>query len=437
LVNISQYQIERSPISKGFWLEELDTQKQPQLSRETFDGRVYNTAVIRKVLVYPQQSGNLTIQPLDIEVTAHVQTRGSRQNTGDPFFDNFLNDPFFSSMFSVQNQPIQKKLSSNSVTINVKSMPNTPDNYIGAVGKFSLWSSVDRTECKANEAITLKYTISGAGNITLIDKLPLKLPSDCEIYEPTITDEIHKSESGISGKRTFEYIVIPRQDGKFTIDSLAISFFDTESKQFLTLKSASYNLNISKGKDSDALSQQRSEREKYRHKALLPMKNIDKLHHLSPNPFSSLWFWLVVILILALTTAFILLERQRIEMNKDLKYVRLRKANKVAIRRLRTAQSLLLQQDNEGFIAEISKSLWCYLEDKFGIERFDLSKERITNTLTAYNMEQDCITEMITLLERCEIIRFSPEQNAEQNEDIYYKSVAIISELENKLKNNN
>ncbi|MDR1847900.1 MAG: BatD family protein [Bacteroidales bacterium] len=434
LVSVSQYQIERSPVSKSFWLEELDAQQQPQITKEVFDGRQYNVATIRKVLVFPQQEGNLTIEPLSLEVTAHVQTKRNRRNTGDPFFDAFFNDPFFSSMFDIQDQPIQKKLVSNSVSINVKSLPNTPNNYIGAVGNFSLSSSIDRTECKENEAITLKYTLSGTGNITLIDKLPIKLPSDFEVYEPTITDEIQKSENGISGKRTFEYIVIPRQEGKFVIDSLAVSFYDTETKQFKTLTSSKYNLTIGKGKESEYMSEQRSEREKYRNMELLPIKQIRNLQNPVINPFSGLWFWLLTILILILSSAFILFEYQRKERNKDIKAVRLRKANRVALKRLRKAQMLLQKHENEAFITEISQSVWNYLEDRFSIERFALSKERIIATLTSFDIEETLINDLIALLERCEMLRFSSEKTFEQNEILYSQALTAISELEIQLK---
>lgn len=436
LVNVSQYQIERSPVSKGFWLEELDAQQQPQMSHETYEGRQYNVATIRKVLVFPQQEGKLTIEPLAIEVTAYVQTRTNRgrQSTGDPFFDSFFNDPFFSSMFSVQNQPIQKKLSSNSVTINVKSLPNAPQNYIGAVGKFSLSSEIDRNECRANEAISLKYTLSGSGNITLIDKLPLKLPSDFEVYEPTITDNIQKNENGISGTRTFEYIIIPRQEGKFSLDSMHVSFYDTETKQYKTLSTPSYNLSISRGKDNDYQTQQRSEREKYRKMDIKPLQHINIAKNISLNAFESIWFWLSFIFIVGFTIAFILYYRQKLEMNKDIKAVRLRKANRVALKRLKKAKDYLIKREDEAFIDEISKSIWCYLEDKFGIERYDLCMEKIVFTLNLQQIDKTITDNLVSLLAKTEMLRFSSDKSFEENENLYTETLTLISNLESELK---
>ena len=437
LVDVSQYQTEHSPVTKGFWFEELGFQKESKVSTEIFEGRAYKTGTIRKILVYPQQNGKLTIQPLAIEALANIPVNRGNKGTGDPFLDRFFDDPIFASMNTIKHQSVQKKLLSNSVTINVKPMPNVPNDYIGAVGNFSLSSSIDKTECKQGEIITLRYIISGAGNIPLIDKLPLKITQDCEVYEPTIVDEIQKDENGISGKRTFEYIIIPRKEGKITIEPLTVSFYDIEARAFRSIKSSQHNLNVAKGNDTEAMFKQRKEREKYRKKEILPLKKIDKLSNTLLNPFVRSWFWLSVFLFIALATTFVVLRRRRIENNKDIKAIRLRKANKVAIKRLETARFYLLQQDNEGFIAEISKSLWCYLEDRFGIERFDLTKERISQTLTAYEVEQTNIAALVTLLERCEMIRFSSERTSEQNEDMYDKSVIAISNLETNLKSNN
>ncbi|MDR1006514.1 MAG: BatD family protein [Bacteroidales bacterium] len=435
LLGISQYQIERSPLSKGFWLEELDSQQQPQMSQEIYDGRRYNVATIRKVLVYPQQSGRLTIEPFSIEVTAHVKTKDKRkQSTGDPFFDSFFNDPFFSSMFDIADQPVQKKISSNSVSINVKQLRNQPQNYIGAVGKFNISSEIDKTSYAENEAINLKYTISGSGNLTLIDQLPIKLPSDFDIYEPTITDDIKKDENGITGKRTFEYVVIPRQEGRFSIPPLTVSYYDTETKDFKTLSTDNYNLTITKSKDSESASNLRNEREKYRKMPIKPLKNIKVLHNFTLNSYNNVWFWLIAAIILALTTAFICIYRQILENNKDIKAVKLRKANKIAQKRLKTAFKYLQNGENEAFIDETSRSIWTYIENRFSIDRFNLTKDTIFSVLNSYKIDDSLINDLQALLEKCEIIRFSPEKSVEQNEIIYHQSITLITSLETALK---
>ena len=161
LVPISEYQVDKFPSSQGFWVEELDNQTKPSLEKEIIDGKLYQVATLRQVLVYPQKTGKLKIAPMSIEVLAHIETgetRNERHLTGDPIIDAFFNDPFFSRPSRVI-ETVNKKLKTNSLEIDVKQLPTSNNNFSGAVGQFTIETKIDTTQCKTNEAITLTYTI--------------------------------------------------------------------------------------------------------------------------------------------------------------------------------------------------------------------------------------------------------------------------------------
>ena len=270
LVPVSEYQVDKFPSSQGFWVEELDNQLTPTLEKEVIDGKTYQVATLRKVLVYPQKSGTLNINPMGLEVVAHLQTGTSsrqRVSTGDPFFDAFFNDPFFSHSSPVFER-VNKKLKTNALSIEVKELPQSDESFLGAVGQFDISSSIDTSFCRTNEAITLSYTISGKGNLTLIENLKLALPDEFEVYEPNITDDIGRTAAGQSGSRTFQYIIIPRVEGNYSIPALNFTYFDPESGEYKTVTTQSYELKIEKGKNDNKFMEQMSEREKYRNMSI-------------------------------------------------------------------------------------------------------------------------------------------------------------------------
>ena len=238
-LGISNISIDNSNTIPGFWTHNLlKDDNNLQQKEEFINGEKYITAVIRKIALFPLKAGKLNIEPLKLECLAQVRTKQRRQSS-DPFFDSFFNDPFFDSY-----QNVKKILHSNALKINVLPLPdiNKPENYSGAVGKFHIKSEIDKKRLKANEAITLKYIISGEGNIDLIDKINLKLPPDFESYEPKITNNIKNTNNGISGTRTFEYVVIPRNKGNYTIEPVKFSYFDVKKKKYVNLSTQQYSI---------------------------------------------------------------------------------------------------------------------------------------------------------------------------------------------------
>lgn len=437
LVPISEYQVNKMPLNKGFWIEELDMSKDPKISEEVVDGKRYQVATLRKVIAYPQESGNLTIAPLDIDVVAQVQTRVQRRtSTGDPFFDSFFNDPFFQSIGQIGYERVKKNLKSNKISVNVNPLPSTNSNFSGAVGNFQITASASPLKCKTNEAITLKYTISGSGNLSLIDKINLKIPNEFESYDPTIDDQINKTQGGSVGKRTFEYILIPRVQGEFKIPKVEFTYFDIKTKQYKTLSTQEFVLNIAKGKDElSGLAQQMSEREKYMKRDIefintKPTKLISSNDLIYNKPFLSFLFILLPIL----TLVFIFYENKKKKKNSDITYVKYKKATKIALKRLKKAKQYLQKEEKDEFYTEIAQATWNYLSDRFKIEKMELSFDNVKEILNQKQLKEETINNLISLLNNCEYVRFSQGEELSKMDNLYEQAINTLSDIESQIK---
>ena len=271
-IPVVQYSITKAPSYNGFWSYDLIKDKEkPKQYNEDYDGKRYMVAEIRKVAVFPQKSGTLKIEPLNVDAVVQIQQK--RKHSNNDFFDDF----FYSG---VQN--VKRTLSSNSVSMNALPLPenNKPSDFSGAVGTFTLKSSASKNAVKANESINLKFTISGKGNLKLIDKMNIDFPPDFEVYDPKITENISTESGIISGSKTFDYLIIPRNKGKFTLKPVTFSFFDLIKKSYSTLSSQEFVFDIAKGdgQSSTVVSSVNQEDIKY---IGTDIRHIKTLHHCS------------------------------------------------------------------------------------------------------------------------------------------------------------
>jgi len=433
LLPVSEYQIEKIPSTTGFWMEEMDNQPNPHLTIETYNGQRYQVADLKKVIIFPQRSGALTIKPMSLSVIAHVATR-QRQNfsTGDPFFDQFLNDPFFSS-FQTSYQSVKKKLYTNSLTFYVKDIPNKSDNYCGAVGKFSLSGDISTKQAKAYEPFYLTYTLSGHGNLTLINNLPLDLPDELQLSDPEITDNLHRDASGLSGTRTFRYLVIPRVEGKFTIPNLNISYYNVDKRAIDSLFLDGYQIQVAKGDVNSDYANQLDNRLKYRNmkiKSQVSVSTLDKEYHI----FDRVWVYLIIVfLIIALSVAIVLTMRYK-RISMDVANMKMKKSTKIAIKRLRKAKRFLDNSQMEDFEDETAIALWNYLEDRFQMDRTNLSIQGCKNELLTLGADSNVVEKLGTILDRCQYLRFSQDKQASADITLYDDTINVISSIEDQMK---
>lgn len=432
LVNISEYQVNRMPINKGFWIEEIDMSQDPTISTETIEGRQYQVATLRKVIAYPQESGKLTIAPLDIDVVAHIASRSQRRvSTGDPFFDSF-----FQSMGQTGYEKVKKSIKSNVINLNVSELPKSNIDFSGAVGNFQISVTANPLRCKTNEAITLRYTISGSGNLSLIDKINLKIPEDFESFDPTINDQINKTPNGLNGKRTFEYILIPRVQGEFKIPKVSFTYYDLNTKIYKTISTNEFTLKITKGKDElSGLAQQMSEREKYIKRDIEHIKTKPtNFYSQNSSIYIKPYLLLVFLIIIILTIGFIVFKNKSNKKNRDISYVRYKKANKIAHNRLKKAKKYIENHQKDEFYNEIAQATWNYLSDRFMIVKMDLSFDNVKEIMTRRNIKEDTINNLISLLNNFEYVRFSRGEEIQKMDSLYEQATNSLSDIESQIK---
>jgi hypothetical protein len=434
-IPISQLNIAKMPSFQGFWYKSLLDESAPlKQNSEIIDGEEYITADLRKIALYPQRSGEFTLDPLDLACLAQVRVQSNRPR--DPFFDSFFNDPFFNR--NIRN--VEINLSSNPVSIDVRPLPssNRPVNFSGAVGQYSLKTEVDRTQLKANEPLVIKATISGKGNLELIDQFDITFPPDFEAYDPKIINDIKTSLSGISGSRTFEYLAIPRNQGDFIIKPIAFTYFDLQKKDYVTISGPEYNIKVDKGDEEVSGITYSGVSQKDIQFIGSDIRHIHTQHigltGINENFFGSLQFFLWLLIPFVLFLAFIVIFISNRNRMQDINLVRKRKANKVAKKNLKQAAAFMNAGDTDSFYIEISRALWGYISNKFNIPLSELSIETVNQRLKAKAVKEESIEEFTEVLNNCEYARFAPGDKNRKMNEIYDSALQIISKIENELK---
>lgn len=433
-VTLVNYGLSKMPSLEGFFSQEVQLPQQLEFHIENLDGVQYKVADIKKLVLFPQRTGTLTLDPMEGEVVARMQVK--RQQSRDPF-DQFFNDPFFNNPFfnnSVQDIPI--KLKSDPVKINVKELPEgTPVTFNGAVGKFSMDASLDKKETKSHEPVTLKIKISGKGNLKLIDPPNIEFPPDFETYDPKVTANVNASGSGVSGSKTFEYLVIPRNAGeyKFTVDGF--SYFNLETNKYETSPGSDFILKVDKGDEtmSTTVTGVSKSDVQFIGKDIRFIK-INSPVFIQGNGSlhnSPLFYTLCGTPALLFILLFVFRKRyEAVQGNVTL--LKSRKANKVAKKRLAAAKKYLSENNSEKFLDAMFQALWGYVSDRLHIPVSELSKENVATALASKNVSEQTISQFIETLDSCELARFA-RSIAASNQEIYSKGIAVISKMEEEI----
>lgn len=414
----------KMPDLKGFHTQEVELPQQKTFTLEPYKGRNYNTTVWSQYVLFPQQTGKLEIPSITFDGVVAQQTISE-----DPF------DAFFNGGGYVE---VKKKITTPKVVINVQPLPAKPAGFSGAVGEFKLASSINATDVKTNDAVTIKLTLSGTGNMKLIGTPEVKFPQDFEIYDPKVTDDYKLTNSGLTGTKTFEYLAIPRHAGNFTIPAIEFTYFDLKSNSYKTLKTEAYNLKVAKGQgNADQVISDFTNKESV--KMLGKDIRFIKLGDSSLRPkgdffFGTVGYYLCYLIPLLLFVVFAVIYRQKALENANVAKVKTKKANKVATRRMKLAGKLLAENKKNEFYDEVLKALWGYISDKLSIPVSQLSKDNIEAELTNYGVQEALIAEFIGVLNECEYARYAPGNENEAMDKVYSASVEVISKMENSIK---
>lgn len=428
-VPVAQLSVSSMPSYGGFWMKECsDSQRQ---SSEVVNGIQYTTYEIKKVVLIPQKSGKFTIDPMVVECVAQIVTQRDNPWGNDPF--GFFNDPFFTRSYT--NVP--KTLQTATVSFESKSLPEQgkPASFNGAVGDYSFKASIDRDEMSTNEAFTLTMTVSGNGNVELVNLPDPVFPPDFEVYDPKITSQIDANGQGMSGTKKAEYLVIPRRAGSFNIPPIEFSYFNPSKGQYTTLSAPGTSLKVNKGEGDESgeggLYASNQEGIKYLGSDIRHIKTGDtKLKPVNSHFFASPAYWIVLLVMLIIFIVALMLVKKRRQFKQDVVLVRNKKATKVAKGRLKNAYKYLKEQDQSHFYEEMSQALWGYISDKLGIERSVLSMDTVKEAMMGKGIDETLSNEFVDTLNTCEFARFAPGDAAEKMQGLYDKGMDVIMKVE-------
>jgi hypothetical protein len=419
-VTLARFGEIKMPAFGGFWNQEIPTSEQISLERTSYNGRIYNMGVIRKTILVPQKTGKIVIEPFEIECFVNVQRRGQRS----PF------DDFFGTF-----ETVTKRLKSLPVEITVKPFPeNQPAGFNGAVGKFSVTAAIDKHEVKTNEAISLKVNVKGNGNLKLIELPAFRFPADLEVYDPKITDNIDAGSNGITGSKTFEYLIIPRHAGSFEIPAWNFSYFDPASASFKTFTSDIMKINVTKGEnESDATFVSTPGKEDVRVigqdirfiKSGKPNFKVRGDHFFASTGFILCYVILILIFILA-----ILYFRSRFKNLADVEGSRFRKASAISRKRLGLARKYLESSSQDEFLEALTKALWGYVSDKFNINFSNLNRHTISDLLIARGVDEETVKGFIDTIDHAEYLRFAPRSGEDDLNQLLTRSEQVIVSIE-------
>ena len=425
-INLSGIQELKLPDFKGFLKEDIETPPLRSLDNEVIDGVQYGTGVIQRFVLYPQIAGEIRIEPA--EMTALVQERTTAAR--DPFF----NDPFFDSFFSSVST-VPRKITTQPLTVKVRPLPEPrPADFHGAVGSFTIESSVSATDAKLNDAVTLTVTLKGSGNLNLAGEPVISFPQGIEKYDPKVTVR----SSGISaGSKVFEYLLIPRNTGTFEIPPVSYSVFDPGQEKYVTLRTGGFTLNVTgtPGQEEGAAPVYiPGEDVKYIGQDIRFIRNGNgRLTTLSSPLVASLHYWLWFALALFIALLVLVIRKQQIRRNADKAGMRNRRAAKNARKRLSRATALLKSGKKEEVNAEVARALWGYLGDKLRIDQSDLTREKCYTALRERKADEEMITELDRILTATEYSQYAPVSEVESPAALCERAALLIGKLDNVL----
>ena len=426
LVDLRGFDNVKLPDFKGFQSQEVELPQTKQFTLEQYKGKNYHSVIYRQFVLFPQQSGKLVINPARFDAAI-----AKAVHTDDPF------DAFFNGGSNVVE--VKKSIMTPQITVNVSALPTgKPANFCGGVGGFTLSSSINSKEVKTNDAITIKLTISGVGNLKLIETPKIEFPKDFEVYDPKVTNKFTLTKSGLSGSKVIEYLAIPRYAGAYKIPSVSFSYFDSNSGSYKTLRTQEYNLKVAKGAgNADQVIANFTNKEDL--KVLGSDIRYIKTNEvtLSENGdflFGSLLYYLLYIIPGCLFIAFVIIYRKQAVENANVAKVRTKKANKVAAKRMKNAEKLLKENKKEQFYDEVLKALWGYISDKLNIPVSKLTKDNVDSELTSYGVNAELTKEFLSVLNLCEFARYAPGDPNEAMDKVYSSAIEVVSKMENIIK---
>ena len=426
-LDIANISPDKLPSFTGFFSQEFNEDKYFDFQVENLNGVRYHSAIIKQSILSPQRSGDLIVDPYTMDIMVQIAENRQPRTIQEQMFGTFKN--------------VKMKLKSNAVNLKVKPLPSLGKtaSFQGAVGSYKISSSIDKQQVETNKAINLKISITGKGNLKLIKNPNIDFPTDFEVYEPKESAKINTTVNGVSGSKSFEYLIIPRYAGDFVIPAVEFSFFDATTGKYKNLSTPEYVIKVGKGSNDEANGPAIVHSVRKKDVALLGkdiryLKIGDaKIKEAGSVYFGSKIFWFIIIVSLLLFAGLLVIRKRLKEMQSDVVGMKRKKANKLASKHLAIAKKHLEKGSKNEFYEEIFRSLHSYMGNKLNISVSELNKETITAKLKENKIEEDLILSFTSILGECEMARYAP--TAVMNEqELFQKACDVINKIEEELK---
>lgn len=420
LVDLTQLE-GKMPDLTGFHTQEVPLPQQKSFHVEKVNGRNYRCVTWSQYVMYPQMTGNLKIPSITFRGTIVQQNR-----TVDPM------EAFFNGGSGYIE--VRKNIVAPGLNIQVAPLPQKPSNFSGGVGKFNITAQIDKNTVKAGNPISIRVVVGGNGNLKLIKQPVIKYPKDFDQYDAKVSDKTKLTPRGVEGNMIYDFLAVPRNEGKYVIPAIEFVYYDTQLNQYRTLRTQSFDIIVEKGDGTGASTNFSDNKDKDIHPI---MEGSSTQHIVGDFFFGSFAYWVWLLLPLITFVLLLVVFRQRAIDNADLVKMRGRKANKVATKRLRKASQLMLKGLQSEFYDEVLRALWGYVGDKLNMPVEQLTRENISDNLSKHHVNEVTIDKFISALDECEYERYAPGDPAGNMSKTFESAMTAIMEIENVMKKNN
>ena len=408
----------KMPDLTGFHTQEIALPQQKSFHVERVNGKAYRAVTWSQYVMYPQMTGKLEIPSITFKGIVVQQNRSV-----DPF------EAFFNGGSGYVE--VKRNIVAPALSIQVDPLPNKPAGFSGGVGHFNISAQVNQTEVKAGTPITLRVVVGGTGNLKLIKQPVVNFPKDFDKYDPKITDKTKLTASGLGGNMIYDFLVVPRNQGQYTIPEIEFTYYDTSANAYKTIKTQSFKVTVTKGDGKSATESYDSAKDN-------DIRNIKqgevKQYGTDGFFYGSIRYWLTLVILLLVFLALLFVFRKRALDNANVVKMRGKKANAIARKRLKKASRLLFTDDSEAFYDEVLRALWGYVSYKLNMPVERLSRENISSTLQEHGVDSQTVERFITAIDECEFERYAPGDLKGNKEKTFNYAITAIEEIENVMK---
>lgn len=411
LVNLSKLD-GKMPDLTGFHTQEIQLPQQKSFHIERVNGRPYRCVTWSQYVMYPQMTGKLEIPSITFEGTVSQQNRNV-----DPF------EAFFNGGSGYIE--VKRSIKAPGITVQVDPLPKRPANFSGGVGKFNISAQISKTKVKANDPITVRVVVGGVGNLKLIKQPEVNFPKDFDKYDAKVMDKTKLTQSGVEGNMVYDFLAVPRNQGNYVIPAVEFVYYDVDANAYKTIKTQSFNLEVEKGDGNASTAIDYGD---LKNKDIHPIKEGDfEVQDIADIFYGSPKYWGTLSLLFVVFVGVLVIFRKRAIESADVTRLKIKKANRIATKRLQHANKLMLSNEHDKFYDEVLRTLWGYVGDKLNIPVEQLSKDNIAEKLAQRNVNEDTVNMFVKAVDECEYNRYAPgDTKGNMNQTFEAAMTAII-----------